>query len=424
MDSSIILAGQPVNPLAALSAGMETGARRNELARQAEYNAMLKANGGGLLSGDQNALAALAGYDPQAATALKAQQQSMGIQRQEMEMRLRAEQRQVEEFARTASAQEKAAMAAQIEGAVKMGLAIQTPQEWDALMAQQAPHLVGAFDQRQALAMSYMSMAEALKAATPETIDPTKGAPTGYMFTDPRNPAAGVTPLPGYTKAPGVVVNTGPTGEPVPQIGSVPQGFAAVPDPNSPAGYRMERIPGGPEDTSKADAAAASSQSQAASIVLGKINDLKALVAGASVVNPATGFGAQTAAGYGGTNAANARALIDTIEANVAFDALSAMRAASPTGGALGAISERELTLLGATLSSLSQAQTPDQFLRSLSELESIYSGIMQKAAAYPNAAQFGFGPGGAPAAPSAPAAPTSPAQMSDDELLRFYGAP
>jgi hypothetical protein len=57
-------------------------------------------------------------------------------------------------------------------------------------------------------------------------------------------------------KTPLVSVNTGANG---PEIGTIPQGFAAVKDPNNPSGYRMEAIPGGPAGIEAQGAATAKS---------------------------------------------------------------------------------------------------------------------------------------------------------------------
>jgi len=57
------------------------------------------------------------------------------------------------------------------------------------------------------------------------------------------------------------------------------------------------------------------------------------------------------------------QAAIDTIQANLSFEALMEMKAASATGSALGAINTRELELLGSRISSLSRKQS-DKSLR------------------------------------------------------------
>ena len=81
----------------------------------------------------------------------------------------------------------------------------------------------------------------------------------------------------------------------------------------------------------------------------------------------------------GGSQAANLRASLDTIEANIAFDRLQQMRESSPTGGALGSVSERELTLLGSALTSLKQSQSPAQLKSNLEFLGRQYDKVLKQ---------------------------------------------
>lgn len=67
-----------------------------------------------------------------------------------------------------------------------------------------------------------------------------------------------------------------------------------------------------------------------------------------------------------GTTAADLENVIDTIKANISFQALSDMRRASATGGALGNVSNREIELLGATRAPLGQNQSIASFRESL----------------------------------------------------------
>ena len=90
-----------------------------------------------------------------------------------------------------------------------------------------------------------------------------------------------------------------------------------------------------------------------------------------------TGLLGSAASMVPGTEAANVKSSINTIFANLAFDRLSEMRAQSKTGGALGAISERELDLLGAAKTALSQAQTEEQFFSALDRLEQQYLAVV-----------------------------------------------
>ncbi|WP_300573613.1 hypothetical protein [Phenylobacterium sp.] len=82
----------------------------------------------------------------------------------------------------------------------------------------------------------------------------------------------------------------------------------------------------------------------------------------------------ETMAGVPGTNARNLAATLDTLLANLGFNELTEMRANSPTGGAVGSLTERELNLLGSVMGSLDQGQDPDQLVgnidRMIQELE------------------------------------------------------
>ncbi len=111
----------------------------------------------------------------------------------------------------------------------------------------------------------------------------------------------------------------------------------------------MERL----EAQQKAEAA---KQSQ-----IGKVSDNLAAVneAARMVGTWTTGLGSTIPSKFRGSAASDLEAKLDTLRANLSFDTLAAMRAASPTGGALGAISDTELRLLGSTVASLSTSQSP-----------------------------------------------------------------
>lgn len=73
------------------------------------------------------------------------------------------------------------------------------------------------------------------------------------------------------------------------------------------------------------------------------------------------------------------QALLDTVGSNTAFDRLQKMREESPTGGALGAVSEIELRLLKSSIASLSQEQSDEQFERSLQRVIDAYTRVAAK---------------------------------------------
>lgn len=70
------------------------------------------------------------------------------------------------------------------------------------------------------------------------------------------------------------------------------------------------------------------------------------------------------------TEARNFSAQLDTLKSNIAFGALTAMREASKTGGALGQVSDREGKLLESTLGALDQLQSPEQLTIQLNKIK------------------------------------------------------
>jgi hypothetical protein len=87
------------------------------------------------------------------------------------------------------------------------------------------------------------------------------------------------------------------------------------------------------------------------------------------LVGPTTaGYGANLA-GVEGTDAANLKARLQTITANIGFDQLQKMREESPTGGALGQVAVQELEALQSVLGSLKQGQSPKILLEQLDKM-------------------------------------------------------
>ena len=151
-------------------------ARRVESENQ-RVNAMqefMQANGQAIYNGDQNALGQLAQYDPQAALQLRGMQDdrartaAAAARAEKADARGDQEwQMQVEAWAADKTAAERADAAAKIEASVKTGLALPDAASWDSYMTQNAPDLVGQFDQREAIATQYLSVADALKMNDP-----------------------------------------------------------------------------------------------------------------------------------------------------------------------------------------------------------------------------------------------------------------
>lgn len=186
-----------------------------------------------------------------------------------------------------------------------------------------------------------------------------------------------------------------------PQIGSIPPGYRVVYDANR-LPVSMEVIPGSPEErkiqeAQQKGAAAAESTITASTIVLDEVKSLRDMVKKQKTADPVTGtLGAIVGEKGGVLKAGSARATaeerIKTIKANIGFDRLNQMRQESPTGGALGNITEQELAFLQSVLGSIDLSQKDEAILANLKRLENIYNGILKKAQAYPNADKYGFG--------------------------------
>ena len=106
------------------------------------------------------------------------------------------------------------------------------------------------------------------------------------------------------------------------------------------------------------------------------ITDIKGRLANESAFNPFdnnTGLFGYAMSHVAGTDAHDTANAIDTIEASIGFDRLQKMRDDSPTGGALGQVSNIELALLRKSLGSLKQSSSRAQFVKNLNAIEVQY---------------------------------------------------
>lgn len=87
---------------------------------------------------------------------------------------------------------------------------------------------------------------------------------------------------------------------------------------------------------------------------------------------PATGIFGKVLSNVPDTKAHDLSKTLDTVKANIALDRLQSMRQNSPTGGALGNVSDNDLLLLKAVEGSLEQSQSKEQFLYNLDRLRSM----------------------------------------------------
>ncbi|WP_299949071.1 phage tail tip lysozyme [uncultured Ruegeria sp.] len=181
-----------------------------------------------------------------------------------------------------------------------------------------------------------------------------------------------------------VTVNN-PGQAPVPAYNKLPAGFVYKRDANGQVEINEQGIPtavpiiGGPEDTSVEDANAAEAKATSANLVLDEISIAKELIAGESMLSPATGITGNIASNIDSTRAGALKNRLTTIKANIGFDKLQSMRDASPTGGALGQVSEFENRLLQSVFGSLEQAQSAEDIQYNLDRLEKLYTRIIHE---------------------------------------------
>jgi hypothetical protein len=155
------------------------------------------------------------------------------------------------------------------------------------------------------------------------------------------------------------------------QVGQIPEGYVLRKDEKG--GVYLEKLAGSPAEqaaqTQKARA------EQAAGIIHTKVQEAKEIMSSADL--PTTGMAGQWLNRVGGTAANDLRTTIDTIKSNVGLDTLQKLRQASPTGGGLGQISDRENEILQSAVASLDQSQSRDQFIKNLNQVDTIYGKII-----------------------------------------------
>jgi len=214
-------------------------------------------------------------------------------------------------------------------------------------------------------------------------------------------PAAPITP----SAAPGVMPRAGDATSMPPMIGEqsrIPlatggnmtvtqvrpeRGPPVSPDPSGqqsvigPSGERvLADIPGGPaarqrEREEKAETEKKNQRLQAGGIVLQNIERI--FDRAQNTRQPIAGFFGPMATRIPGSAASDVQELINTMKSEIAFGRLQQMREASPTGAALGAVTENELKLLQSTIGSLEQRQGTPQFIDELKRIGNMYLDVV-----------------------------------------------
>lgn len=175
-------------------------------------------------------------------------------------------------------------------------------------------------------------------------------------------------PVPEFSKLPaGYVYKRGPDGQILIDESGVP---VAVP------------ITDGPKDMTQFNEKKAAGDAQKATVARTAIQGIKDQLNQGGMFNlPEVGIIGSKLAGAGlNQEAVDVSRKLQTIQSIVSFDRLQQMRDSSPTGGALGAVSERELALLQSSLGALSNDMSQEDLIQTLDFID----GVMKKFEAYP----------------------------------------
>lgn len=198
----------------------------------------------------------------------------------------------------------------------------------------------------------------------------TPPAEPGYAVMAPEEVAALGLPPGSYQRGPkGEIKEVGGGGVNVSvsngasEVGTIPQGYELFTDPNTGA-RSLRPIAGGPEDRTAKDAATAANKQTATDVITGAASAAR-LAADERAVG---GWLGSVAAINPGSQNAEVYRQVEVLKANASAENIAAMRAASPTGAALGGVSDKDLALLASKSGALDPASP--NFKRDLDDYE------------------------------------------------------
>lgn len=414
MNSGIILAGQTPDIMGNFSRGMEVRAQENALAQKNELANLYRTQGAQILAGDQQALNALAGVDPNAALGVQQARLGMdatrhGMQMDEANLAMRQEELAMTrenarlrgaEIAAQLGAQEAAAAAAEIERAIAMGSQAQTPEQWDMVMSQlgeDGAQFVGQFENRDMIIAGALGLQEALKMGQADA-----DAPAGFRELQMRAEAAGLQP--GTPEYQSFMAQGAGGGAPAAFVALDMQAKAAGFEPGTPAYQEFMATRGaGLQAQAKVEGTAAGEAVTGLGTAIAKGEqaiDLMDQIASdpnlPSILGIVQGnIPAGTPLVGGGQDGADLGAKIEQLQGQVFLEAFESLK-----GG--GAITEIEGQKAERAMARLNRNQSPEAYVAALNELREVIQAGMDRARARATEAQGNLrGSTDAPAAES-----------------------
>jgi hypothetical protein len=428
MNTNIPMGFQPTNVLAMMDAGTQAGARMGEVQQRGRLLNAYREHGAGVLSGDPNAMNALAAIDLPQAMDFRGQNQAYRINEETLQMRRAAGAREAQRFA----AEMDAAEVAQTREMIDRGLATAIPALRSGDMEtvnqifrtaglpaaetpQQAAEVIATYEG----AMAFFDSSQEVLGVQRDSENYIKVTNVDgvLMQYDERDPAGTLTPLtePRDSQGMSVTMNAdgsftvsegGRTGGTSPQsgglgfgdLGSSPGQFggALLDIGSTPSGYAtgvndegvlaQSALPGSPAAQEAEAVAAAAEQRQrntemSGTTVVQDLNralDLIPRLSGLSTLPGVAGANARLAeAQVGGTVPNRIRQFTESALSNVGLDTLQRMREASPTGGALGQVPIQQQQRLEQVLGSLRLDQEITDLEANIQRVNNIYMDII-----------------------------------------------
>jgi len=350
--------------LGAYLGGLGAGQNVQQMSQQTALSDIYQQQGPGLARGDPGAIDALSRVAPDQAAGF--QQQRLQMENTRQQMRIRGA-----ELAAKQGEAETARAVAEIDGALSAATAAY----------RQGPDAFATWSATNAAALEKAGLGGVPYAQFVPAVSAVVGLREG--LADGAKMSADLLDQ-GSGSGRGISLSMGPDG--TMQFAQGP-GVAGGSATGLPRGYAVQTdadgnvigaapIPGTP-DAVKAQAAAekrtdAEEQKMTtANLVLDEIDIALTLID----QNPSwtTGLVGGVAGMMDWTKAGALKNRLATIKANIGFDKLQAMRAASPTGGALGAVSDFENRLLQAVFGSLEQSQNAEDLTYNLKRIRDLY---------------------------------------------------
>lgn len=368
MNANIILGARQPDLVNALAGGQELRARQNQLSRDNALNEVFQTHGAGILAGDEGALEAYASVDPSAAVTVRGQHQIQKYRAQRSEQDLLEQQMRVEAHIADMDAAEIQREVEMIRRGVSQAIVLAERGDLDGVnrkLMEAGRQPIESLDEFSLVVAEFLDGTDAMEAYL-NPPQPLSGP--GKVQADIE---AGLLPEGTELRSPQVVVNTGNNADDRPIVDKPPKGFQRVWDENSQT-YVDKPIPGSDVSQERNSVGrkvelAASDYRRKSDIVNSNID--KAIASIKENGRWVAGYGSLLS-GLPESAARDFQATIDTIKANLGFEELQAMKDASPTGGALGQVTEREIAFLQAIQGNLDAAQSPEQLLSVLKEIK------------------------------------------------------